>query len=331
MEGMGTPGAEPTAPGELDSPAPGDAAAGSLPVAVQKSVPFDPEDFFAGIVAEVLDGTVFKSARWDEDKHPRDHGKFSSKPGETGDDGEVIGKGSSGDVVKRGGEVYKNSTGQEAKVYAAIGGKAGVAPGREDGNKIVTPHFANVLSVDTIPQEKRASYGSIVSRNLPAIVNAVSALTDAGYDYNDPLQVGFDKSGKNAQLFDFSAAKKTSREDAMRENLDRLSTYLAQFGAGRHAAGVFRARQVLDYIDPDSRALDSDSPEAKDGERVDANLDGKPAKYAYYTFNAREIPSVAQTEHREGVKAIFSPVPLSDEFMRQWEIMPAIHRSEVLA
>jgi len=54
MEGMGTPGAEPTAPGELDSPAPGDAASGSLPGAVSKSLPFDPEDFFAGIVAEVL-------------------------------------------------------------------------------------------------------------------------------------------------------------------------------------------------------------------------------------------------------------------------------------
>lgn len=52
MEGMGTPGAEPTAPGELDSPAPDDAAAGSLPGAVRKS--FDPDDFFAGIVAEVL-------------------------------------------------------------------------------------------------------------------------------------------------------------------------------------------------------------------------------------------------------------------------------------
>lgn len=52
LPGLPDPAAEPSAPGELDSPAPGDAAAGSLPGAVQKS--FDPEDFFAGIVAEVL-------------------------------------------------------------------------------------------------------------------------------------------------------------------------------------------------------------------------------------------------------------------------------------
>jgi len=274
---------------------------------------------------QVVPEVVGKSSKWDEAKHPRaDDGKFGGGGG-GGQPDEVIGKGSSGEVVKRGGEVHKNSTGHEAKVYAAIGGKEGVAAGREESGKIVTPHFANVLSVDTVPQGKRASYGPIVSRNLPAIVNAVSLLTEVGYDYNDPLQVGFDKSGKDAKVFDFSAAQKTSREVAMRENLDRLSTYLNEFGAGRHASGVSRARQVLDYIDPDSRALDSDSPEAVDGERIDARLDGKTPKYAYYAFNAREIPSVAQTEHRDGVKAIFSPVPLSDEFMRQWEIMPAIH------
>jgi hypothetical protein len=237
----------------------------------------------------------------------------------------VIGTGSTGEVILRGGEVYKNATKAEASVYALIGGKPGVAAGREEGGKIVTPHFPYVISVDVIPQEKRHLYAPIVARNLPAIVNAVSLLTDAGYDYNDPIQVGFDKGGKTASVFDFSAVQQTGREEAAMNNLDHLANYLKQFGVSRHAAAVSRVRDVMGYIDADARMLDSDSPEALDGERIDGNLDGQPPKYAYYAFNAREIPSVAQTEHRDGVKVIFSPVPLTDEFMGQWEILPAIH------
>ena len=35
-----------------------------------------------------------------------------------------------------------------------------------------------------------------------------------------------------------------------------------------------------------------------------------------------------QTEHRDGVKAVFTSEPLSDEFMKQWELNPAIHRTD---
>ncbi len=246
------------------------------------------------------------------------------KPGEGGH--EVIGKGSSGEVTASGDRVYKNATRDEAKVYGLLKGVSGVADATEEGGKISLPRFKNIVSVDDVPQEKRKNLAPIVVKALPQIVNALTALSDAGYDYNDPLQVGFDKD-RNPSLFDFSAANKTTREEAVSQNLDKMSAFLKEFGAERQAKAVSQVAATFRAIqDPENPFMEGE-PETPDAKRIASQLDGKPAKYLYYSGNGREIPSVAQSESRDGIKVIASPTPLSDDFLKQWEINPVVHRN----
>jgi hypothetical protein len=238
--------------------------------------------------------------------------------------GEVIGKGSTGEVVRKGDRVYKNFNKPEAEAYKSMAGVVGVSPGQVEGDKIVTPHYPHVMSVDTVPLKQRHNMSAMVKQNLGRIVNAVNAVSEAGYDYNDPLQFGLDDDYQ-AHLIDLSMAQKGG--DVTKENLHRLSDYLEQFGAGRHAGAIKQIAHVRDYLTDGGslRDFDSTSPESLDGAKIAAHLDGKEPKYAYYSFNARFIPKVAQTGHRDGTNVVFSDTPLSDEFMSQWELNPAIH------
>ena len=238
---------------------------------------------------------------------------------------ETIGKGSTGDVTKQGDQVYKTANENESNAYSKLAGIDGVAPGKLEGDKIVTPFYKHVISVDTIPYEKRQTLGPILKPNLGRMVNAVTALSDEGLSYNDPLQFGFDKD-KKSNLLDFSMAEKV--DNAPRENLSALANYLKQFGLSKHGDAMTQVALVSDYITPGSRWLDDDSTDSIDGAKIEANLDGKPGKYAYYSFNARTIPGVAQTGHRDAANVIFSDKPLSNEFMETWEIHPAIHRTD---
>lgn len=258
-------------------------------------------------------------------EHADDSGRFTQKG--TGSGGRtVIGKGSTGEVSRAGDDVFKPATRSEGEVYRTLAGVPGVAAGREEGGEIVTPFFPHVLSVDTVPDKNRRSYAPVVVKNLPRIVNAVTALSQAGFEYNDPIQLGFD-ANKQAHLFDFSAAQKTDPANAVRENLTRVADYLDQFGAGRQAGAFRQVAGVWDYVNnEDARAFDSDSDDGRDAERIVSRLAGPPVG-AYYTFNAREIPGVPQTEPRNGMKVIVTDKPLTEEFMRQWEISPAVHRT----
>ena len=263
-----------------------------------------------------------------KDDEPAPAGKAEPEPAPRANEKEqpeTIGKGSTGDVTKQGDQVYKTANENESNAYSKLAGIDGVAPGKLEGDKIVTPFYKHVISVDTIPYEKRQTLGPILKPNLGRMVNAVTALSDEGLSYNDPLQFGFDKD-KKSNLLDFSMAEKV--DNAPRENLSALANYLKQFGLSKHGDAMTQVALVSDYITPGSRWLDDDSTDSIDGAKIEANLDGKPGKYAYYSFNARTIPGVAQTGHRDAANVIFSDKPLSNEFMETWEIHPAIHRTD---
>ena len=242
----------------------------------------------------------------------------------------VIGSGSTGEVVLQGNEAVKESTKNEAKVYAALSGVMGVADGKERNGKIVTPYFKNVVSVDDVPRERRKSLAPVVKKSYPQLVNAVTALSELGYDYNDPLQVGYDDK-RNANLFDFSAAEHVGEDKAIDENLGRLSAFLREFGDVGGAEAVTHVNQVRRGVGEIDNPFMKDEPEVKDAAKLPKNADGKPMKYWYFSRNARTIPDVNQTENRNGIKTIVSDKPLSDDIMSQWEITPVVHRYDLKA
>lgn len=267
--------------------------------------------------------SYFASCKRDEEGHCKPSGEGEAAPKE---ERQVIGRGSTGEVVRTGSTVRKQATNSEGKIYEKLAGVPGIAAGKQEGGEIVTPYFKHVVSVDTIPEKQRKSYAPVIRKNLERLVNGLTALSQLGADYNDPLQVGFDEQ-KQASIFDFSAASPS--DSAVVDNLQHLGGYLKQFGLEGDAAGMARVSTLWNYVADESvRAFDSDSDEGKDAEKIASRLDGQEPKYAYYSYNAREIPGVAQSEPRDRIKAIFATEPLSDEFMRQWEIYPAVHRTK---
>lgn len=239
-----------------------------------------------------------------------------------------ITEGSTGPVHREGDEAVKTATGNEGAIYALLNGVEGIAKGYEADGKIRTPFYRNVVSVDTIAPERRAQLRGLVAKNASRINRAVSALTNAGYDYNDPLQFGL-SDAKTFDLMDFSNAMPAPREDAIRNNLGHLSGFYKQFGAERVSNAVSQVADVLGY--QRSMAEDADLFDFF-GENIDGvdyrnlvdALNGAKAEYAYYATNARHIAlkGIAQTGVVNGVNAVLSTRPLTENEISTWELTP---------
>ena len=73
-----------------------------------------------------------------------------------------------GDVVRKGDYVYKNTVNKdgtktlEAEVYSALKGNDNILDGKlvklNGVEKIKTPYSKNIVSIDTIPKEKKSKY-----------------------------------------------------------------------------------------------------------------------------------------------------------------------------
>lgn len=146
-------------------------------------------------------------------------------------DRERLGFGECGVVWRDGGEAVKGTyakgrTTQEGEIYRLLQGTEGVANGRQFGNEIRTPLFANVISKHTVKRPQRLLFGPLVRWNLTRIESALRGLSDIGYDYYDSLQFGV---GDKAEfhLLDFSAARKS--DNAAAANQQRLIDFLEDF------------------------------------------------------------------------------------------------------
>jgi hypothetical protein len=255
-----------------------------------------------------------------------------------------VGSGNTGKVYSDGSEVVKSGRHpdgretREGEFYKELAGVVGVAPGRKDGDTIRLPHYQEVLSVDTVPDARdRESMGTEVGKNRNRLLNAANAMGEAGIDYNDPLQVGFDDD-YNAHVIDLSNAGKVKPAVALRANIERVARFMKDFGAERTGDSILRAFGIL------NRAQLFRSPEdarqriegrAKVGDRSAKHLlDMGPekvaaagAKYVYYATNPRPIlRDVLQSEPDEdGVKYILSATPLDADTIRQYSLTPVVH------
>jgi len=261
------------------------------------------------------------------------------KEGNTcGGGGSSIGSGSTGDVYQKDGKVYKNATingkkTKEAEVYSALSGKPGISEGGLEGDKIATPFYKNIISVDAIESDKRKTLAPVIEKGKDEIYSAVSEMSSAGYDYNDVLQFGV-SSDKKPKLFDFSAAQKTDSQDsALRENAGHLKSFFEQFGMSKEAARVDKIADIFlgsrGLADDDGSIDFMDDAIANQIRKLSENLGGKKPTHAYYASNARQvgIGGIAQTEHENGLKIILSSGPIAKSDVSKWELTPVFSLS----
>lgn len=260
----------------------------------------------------------------------------------------VIGKGNSGEVYREGDMAVKparrpdGTLTKEGEFYDELRGTEGIAPGRKVGEEIHLPFYQEVLSVDTVPDERtRRSMGDVVGPNKNRLLNAANAMSERGIDYNDPLQVGYDDEYK-AHVIDFSNAGRVPHREALRANIERTARYLDDFGAGTAADHVLRSFGVYNF----AQGLSGGSPAtaerrvnalAEKGNRVAehlksigaARLAGYDVAHVYYATNPRPVlRDVLQSEpDRDGLKVIISNRPLDDDTIRQYSLTPVVHPS----
>jgi len=156
----------------------------------------------------------------------------------------IVGKGSTGDVIKIGEEVEKNGSPEEIIVYRLLRGSEGIAKGYELNGKVRLPFYHSVISVDTISRELRSSLSNVIENNAERINKAVNELTKVGFDYNDPLQFGVTESGE-MDLIDFSMATNKYPDEVLRNNLSCLSRFYKEFGLPKYAESIAKASEII--------------------------------------------------------------------------------------
>ena len=245
---------------------------------------------------------------------------------------QLIGKGSSGEVYREGQETVKNATGHEAAIYAALSGMEGVAPGYEKDGKIRTPYYERVISIDTIPKDERESYAGLIEKNAARINQAVMALTDAGYYYNDPLQFGLRKDGK-LDLLDFSAASNNFPKEVRSDNAGALATFYRMFGLSDLANAVSTVNHVLDIHQLGAKdeafrpLLWGDREEGIRHNKMLRELGGGRAEFAYLRMKGDpgSIPGAAQFRTKARVAGVLTKEPLADDVIARHGLLPVVH------
>lgn len=258
-----------------------------------------------------------------------------------------------GKYVYKSPSVNGNWT-EESKIYESLNGKDYIAEGElvdvtdENGDTyqmIRTPLFKHVISVDDIPQDKRADVAKtdfLNVANVYKLYKAMNELTDGKVLYNDPLQVGFNEHD-DPQVFDFSNSnlEKGSKKwaDFLRENYYALGRFLNEFGAKEMSAqldGAIRLLDRLSILDSSNKqfltlGLDQYEKAIFDEFADDIIKYNLNPSSVYTVYNAREIPKregdneVLRSHSRiteYGPYLVFSQEPLSEKFIYDWELKP---------
>lgn len=243
----------------------------------------------------------------------------------------AIGTGSSGIVYLDGNEAVKNATNHEGDVYRAVSGTKGIAPGYTRDGKIRTPYYPQVISIDTIPRDGRSQFAGLVIKNERRINQAIAALTNAGFDYNDPLQFGV-TDALEMDLLDFSMADNRYPKEVLGQNLDTLARFYKEFGAHEQAKSISHVREVLRnqsyQVRYGTNLLLGDEIDGINYKILTDKLGNKEARYAYYTtgqeyFNINE-PGVAKTENIDGITVVISTRALTDDELSQSNLIRVI-------
>ena len=234
-------------------------------------------------------------------------------------DFQVIGSGSTGQVFRKGNFAYKSASNTEAEIYRLLSGKPGISPGFLENDKIVTPYYPTVISVDTVKPENRPALAQVVLPNVERINMAVSYLISIGFEYGDPLQFGCTNEGI-MDLLDFSNGNSNFPKDVIRNNLSELARFYRQFGLNEIGDAVSITETIL--CNQRSRAVNlflfdffGDCFDGVDYRIIHNALNGLSAKYAYYTYQHDIIDAleISQTDADKRVKVVLSlsPIPKS--------------------
>lgn len=217
---------------------------------------------------------------------------------------------------------YKQYSKDEFLFLKMLHGSTGLEIGITTDKKFITMPKGNVISIDTIPKDKRNNAGiqSIIRKNIPFMLEQINLLNSLGIYYSDCLQ--FLLHNNRLYLIDMDAAFQTTIDNNY-NNHDLLINFLNLFNIdtsiiteSRYFLALFQTEDIefTFYNEAEKQLYNS------------LNIPDMPKNHVYISSNQRHIQINANNIHIYGESGnmIITEHILNPELCREWELLKVV-------
>ena len=217
---------------------------------------------------------------------------------------------------------YKQYSKNEFMFLKMLHGSTGLQIGITDDKKYITMPAGNVISIDTIPKNKRNNAGikSIIIKNIPFMLEQINLLNNLGIYYSDCMQ--WLCHDNRLYLIDMDAAYFTTIDNNY-NNHDLLINFLNLFNIdtsiiteSRYYLTLFQTEDIewTLYNDTEKKLYNS------------LNIPNMPKNHVYFSNNQRHIQINIQNIHVYGESGnmIITEYILNPEVCNEWELLKVV-------
>jgi hypothetical protein len=193
----------------------------------------------------------------------------------------------------------------------------------KNGIQYIELPLGHVISIDTVPKNKRNSIKHIIIKNIPFMLSQVSLLNQLGIYYSDVMQWLY--YNNRLYLIDFDTAYMT-KIDCDHNNYDLLINFLVAFDIDYNF--ITESLHYLDLFKTDIN--DIDYTFYNDAEKELYNRLNKPdmqKNHVYYSKNQRhiQINHIANIHiYGESGNMLITETILNPEVAKEWELIKIV-------
>lgn len=217
---------------------------------------------------------------------------------------------------------YKQYSKNEFLFLKMLHGSTGLEIGITTDKKFITMPKGNVISIDTIPKDKRNNAGikNIIIKNIPFMLEQINLLNNLGIYYSDCMQWLY--YNNRLYLIDMDAAYFTTI-DCNYNNHDLFKTFLSQFNIDSslitescYYLALFQTEDIeyTFYSDIEKELYNS------------LNIPNMQKNHIYISKNQRHIQINIENIHVYGESGnmVITENILNPELCQEWELLKVI-------
>lgn len=217
---------------------------------------------------------------------------------------------------------YKQYSKNEFLFLKMLHGSTGLQIGITDNNEYITMPKGNVISIDTIPKDKRnsTSIQNIIIKNIPFMLEQINLLNNLGIYYSDCMQ--WLLNNNKLYLIDMDAAYMT-KIDYNHNNHDLLINFLNLFNIdssmiteSRYYLTLFQTEDIewTFYNDTEKELYNK------------LNIPDMPKNHIYFSSNQRHIQINTNNIHVYGETGnmVITEHILNPELCQEWELLRVV-------
>jgi len=217
---------------------------------------------------------------------------------------------------------YKQYSKNEFLFLKMLHGSTGLEIGLTTDKKFITMPKGNVISIDTIPKDKRNNAGikNIIIKNIPFMLEQINLLNNLGIYYSDCMQWLY--YNNRLYLIDMDAAFQTTI-DYNYNNHDLLINFLNLFNIDtsiitecRYLLALFQTKDIewTFYNETEKELYNK------------LNIPDMPKNHIYFSHNQRHIQINTNNIHVYGESGnmVITDTIINPETVKEWELLKVI-------